>query len=345
VITIQDLTRRYFDFVQPLLHTLQKCGIQYKIETSKENSIDKAEVSGDALSGTDTIIAVIDEISQISFGPDERIIYFPVFVGSEALAYNQNYKMLQTAGRSVMAIAPESGIDFAIGSVNDCLDLILHRNAGKKQNRKILIDAGPTIEDIDPVRFISNRSTGKMGLAMARAAFRAGYQVAMVSGPVQERIPGWLENQTVRSSAEMAGAVQKAFPGCDWFIAVAAVADFRPALYHPDKIKKQDADQRLSVELGRTTDILSSLSSLRRHQKLIGFSVETNNVIENSLNKMRRKGLDAIIVNNPLEAGSGFASETNRVSILWSDGRVTALPLLPKLQVAEKIISALGENL
>jgi hypothetical protein len=348
VLIIKDLTRSHFPFAQPLLLALQTAGLNYKIETTKNIDfpiIKQHDTDSGQPELPETILAVIDHPEQIKTGSADNTIYYPVLLGPEVLDYIKEFKEEFVTGQCVAAILPESGVPFAFGSVSDCLDLIYHRQATTNGPKQILIDAGPTVEDIDPVRFISNRSTGKMGIAMARAAFRAGNRVRMIAGPLQQRLPGYLEVKQVRSAAEMAEAVRDLFTGCDWFFAVAAVADFRPAHYQPQKIKKQGEDQKLNIELSRTTDILQSLKAIQSNQKMIGFSVETNNILENSLYKMQRKGLNAIIVNNPLEAGSGFAHETNRVSILWPDGRRLDLPLRPKLEVAEKIFTALGESL
>lgn len=204
------------------------------------------------------------------------------------------------------------------------------------KNKTILVTAGPTIEDIDPVRFISNRSSGKMGVALADRAYQRGGKVVLILGPVHIQIPGYLHRIDVRSAADMYKAVRKEFQNCDIFISCAAVADYTPVRVSSQKIKK--GNEKLILELSATKDILKAVGNLKTgYQKVIGFSVETENLADNSLDKLKRKNLDMIIANNPLNTGAGFAHDTNQVNIFTPENHFP-LPLLSKIETADKIL-------
>ncbi|MCB0282030.1 MAG: bifunctional phosphopantothenoylcysteine decarboxylase/phosphopantothenate--cysteine ligase CoaBC [Calditrichaeota bacterium] len=205
------------------------------------------------------------------------------------------------------------------------------------ENKNILISAGPTAEDIDPVRFLTNRSTGKMGIALSRAAFIRGANVQMIVGPVSETLPQMVECIKIRSAAEMADQIKLKFTWCDYFISAAAVADFTPIEVNKNKLKKDK--NNLILELKRTADILQTINDLRKpHQKMIGFSVETQNLIDNSRQKMKRKNLDMIVANNPGITGAGFAADTNQVEIITED-KLVSVPLLSKKEIAHQILN------
>jgi len=204
------------------------------------------------------------------------------------------------------------------------------------KNKKVLITAGPTIEDIDPVRFLSNRSTGKMGVALADKAYQRGADILLICGPVVIEIPAHLKRMDVRSAEQMYKAVLAEFPECDIFISSAAVADYTPAKVLPRKIKKGEGS--LNLQLVHTKDILSELKAIKSaNQKIIGFSVETENLIENSKNKMERKNLDMIVANNPSIKGAAFAEDTNQVEIITKSDHIS-LGLASKSEIADKIL-------
>ena len=211
--------------------------------------------------------------------------------------------------------------------------------------RKILITAGGTQEKIDPVRFISNYSTGKMGTALAHECARRGAKVTLVCGAVSAPIYnpfGAIRRIDALSAQAMYEACLSEWEQADSAILCAAVADFTPAEEAAEKIKKQADQTKMHLVLRTTPDIAKSLGeSKRANQKLIGFALETQNEKENALHKMERKNLDAIILNSLRDAGAGFGTDTNRVTILQADGREAELPLLSKADVAAQIINLL----
>lgn len=211
------------------------------------------------------------------------------------------------------------------------------------EGKKVLVTAGPTQEKIDPVRYISNHSTGKMGYAIARAAMMRGADVTLVSGKVNLPSPMGVRVVPVVSAADMALAVKEAAPEQDIIIKAAAVADYRPSVTADEKLKKKD--EELSIELERTEDILAYLGAHRREgQFLCGFSMETENMVENSRTKLEKKNIDIIVANNLKEEGAGFGTDTNVVTLLTTDDMVE-LPLLSKEEVADKLLDYIWRKL
>lgn len=207
------------------------------------------------------------------------------------------------------------------------------------EGKKVLVTAGATREAIDPVRYITNHSTGKMGYALARIAMYRGADVTLVSGPTSIKPPICVKLVPVVSASEMFEAVKELAPDMDIIIKAAAVADYTPAVYHDEKIKKSDGDSAL--ELVRTEDILSYLGKNRREGQVIcGFSMETENLIENSRKKLIEKNIDLIVANNLREEGAGFGTDTNVVTLIMEEG-VEELPCMPKEQVAEAVLDAI----
>lgn len=213
--------------------------------------------------------------------------------------------------------------------------------------KKVLITAGATQEQIDPVRFISNYSTGKMGVALAQACARRGAQVTLVHGAMSQVVLapfGTIRCVQALSAQAMYEACVAEWPKADTAILCAAVADFTPAERAEQKIKKDDLKtaNSLTLSLKETKDIARALGeSKRADQQLIGFALETNNEKENALHKMQRKSLDAIVLNSLRDAGAGFGTDTNRVTILRADGSSVELPLQSKASIAEGILDAL----
>ena len=213
---------------------------------------------------------------------------------------------------------------------------------------KFLVTAGPTREFIDPVRFLSNPSTGRMGFAVARAARAAGHEVVLVAGPVALRTPKGVRRVDVVSARDMLASVEA--EDFDCLVATAAVADWRPERMATKKLKKREMDGTL--KLVRNPDILKKISEQvrggrskshsgrERHPILVGFAAETGEPTAEAVRKCREKGLDLIVANDVTAAGCGFGTETNRVSFVFPDGRIERLPLLSKTAVARRIVNA-----
>jgi len=202
--------------------------------------------------------------------------------------------------------------------------------------RVVLVTAGPTQEPVDPVRFLSNRSSGRMGFAVAEAARDRGARVTLVAGPTEVAPPGGVEVLRVGTAEEMRDAVLARAGEASVVVKAAAVADYRPARPRGQKLKKQDAPLRLDLE--PTPDILGELGRRKRGQVLVGFAAETDDVIANAKDKLAKKNLDLIVANDVRAADAGFAVETNRVTILGRNGVAEVLPLLSKREVADRIL-------
>ncbi|MFZ5433394.1 MAG: bifunctional phosphopantothenoylcysteine decarboxylase/phosphopantothenate--cysteine ligase CoaBC [Calditrichota bacterium] len=203
---------------------------------------------------------------------------------------------------------------------------------------RVLVTAGRTEESWDPVRVLTNRATGRMGFALAEEARERGAEVVLVHGPTDVIPPSGVRIRRVTTAAEMAGAVKQEFPQSRIVLMAAAVADYTFATTVEHKIKKGQPDA--DVKLISTEDILKSLSDKKGNRIVVGFALETENLLENALRKLREKHLDIVVANNPLVAGSGFAGETNQVLVIHRSGRVTELPLQSKREVAREILDA-----
>lgn len=205
----------------------------------------------------------------------------------------------------------------------------------------VLITAGPTREALDPVRYLTNRSSGRMGYALAQAAAEAGHAVRLVSGPVTLSPPLGVETIGVESAAQMADAVQAALPWADAAIFSAAVADYRPATASAEKIKK--SAERLVLELEKTTDILGSTRTPWGFRGvLVGFAAETTAVLAHAAEKLHRKGCDMLVANDVSRAGIGFDSTENEVTLLFPDSPARPLPRAAKLAIAREIVAEVG---
>lgn len=205
--------------------------------------------------------------------------------------------------------------------------------------QRLLVSAGPTQEAIDPVRFISNRSSGKMGFGVAQAARERGAEVVLVSGPTALERPPGIECVSVSTAAEMSKALTSRFSWATVVIMAAAVADFRPKRQPARKLKKGEMAWR-TLELEPTEDILDSLSRQRTRQILVGFAAETEDVLANAREKLTRKGLDLIVGNDVTAEGSGFGTDTNSAVLVDREGRITELGVMPKRQLADRILDA-----
>ncbi len=201
----------------------------------------------------------------------------------------------------------------------------------------VLVTAGPTREFLDPVRYLSNRSTGKMGYAVARQALRRGHATRLVSGPVALAAPDGVDVVRVVSAADMLAAVRRHLEWCQALIMVAAVADWRPATIHPTKLKKDRMSACLALE--RTPDILSTLSPLKGARCFVGFAAETDALESGAKAKRAAKNLDMIVANDVGRRDSGFEVDVNQVQWWTADGDAQALPLLSKDDVADRILA------
>lgn len=211
--------------------------------------------------------------------------------------------------------------------------------------KKVCVSAGPTREAIDPVRYISNNSTGKMGVEIAKMAAYRGAKVSLIMGPSNVFVPDFISRIDIKSAEDMYEEIMKISDSQDIIIKAAAVADYTPANYSDEKIKKKDRD--LSIELSRTKDILKELGERKENnpkkQFICGFSMETENMEENSKNKLAKKNADMIVANNVKVEGAGFGTDTNVVTIFTKDNEIR-LDKLSKLEVAEKIFDEIVRN-
>ncbi|MFA6986668.1 MAG: bifunctional phosphopantothenoylcysteine decarboxylase/phosphopantothenate--cysteine ligase CoaBC [Arenimonas sp.] len=254
-------------------------------------------------------------------------------------------------GRGVAVLGPGEG-DQACGEVGagrmleplEIVEALDSANAvGALSGKNVLISAGPTFEDLDPVRYLGNRSSGKMGFALACEAAAMGARVTLVAGPVSLATPASVRRVDVRRAAQMRDAVLAALPGQDVYISAAAIADYMPAETRGQKIKK--TEQSLTLELIRTPDVLSEVAGHpQRPRVVVGFAAETNDVEKHAQEKLQRKGLDMIAANDVSAAGIGFECEDNAL-VVFSAGDRRSIPRGPKRQVARGLLLLIAERL
>jgi phosphopantothenoylcysteine decarboxylase/phosphopantothenate--cysteine ligase len=251
------------------------------------------------------------------------------------------------AARGFRVVPPEPG-DLACGyegagrmaepeSIVDFVNNLYRSDYG---GVRVLISAGGTEEDLDPVRCITNRSTGKMGFALAEAARDLGSRVTVVAGRTSVAPPVGVNVVAVRTSREMSQALKELFTESDVLIMAAAVSDFRPK----EPLSRKQKGDSWSIELTRTEDILASLGRMKGKRLIVGFALETDDVESNAKEKLRKKNCDLIVVNNPLEEGAGFEHDTNAVTIYGPGGALLSTGILPKREVAEAILHAVYET-
>lgn len=252
-----------------------------------------------------------------------------------------------TTGRMASGLA-------GLGRMLEPMELLAHirlalAKDGRMKGRRVVVSTGPTREALDPVRFISNRSTGKQGLAVAQAALDAGAKVCLIHGPISAPIPVGVETVPVNTSAEMADAVLDAVKDADALFMVAAVADFRPGNKAEQKIKKTDEQWGLAIGLEKTLDILSAVKEQREKtgypKVALGFAAETQNAFEYGRDKLLRKGLNFIAVNDVTDKDVGFEVDTNKILLLSSAGVVEEIPLQSKTAVAERLVHYVSKTL
>lgn len=264
-------------------------------------------------------------------------------------ATQHNIGVLQERGCNI--IEPESG-DLASGlsgpgrlpelqPIIDKLEQVLSGSEKDLEGMPILVTAGPTYEKIDPVRFIGNRSSGKMGFAIAKAAVRRGASVTLISGPSPLKTPIGVHRIDVESAAEMYNAVKRAFEKHRVIIMAAAVADYRPVKIAAQKLKKVGGEKSPELMLEQTDDVLRFIGEKKNSRILIGFALETENELSNAREKLKNKNLDYIVLNNPTKEGSAFGSDTNQITIIGKNGEVREYPLMSKYEAANKIIDCI----
>jgi phosphopantothenoylcysteine decarboxylase / phosphopantothenate---cysteine ligase len=271
------------------------------------------------------------------------------------------------ATQANMAILKERGVYFAgpttgrmasglsgMGRMIEPTDLLAHARLllakdGKMAGKRVVVSTGPTREALDPVRFISNRSTGKQGVAVAQAALDAGAEVCLIHGPISEPIPIGVQAVPVVTTQEMADAVLASVKKADALFMVAAVADFRPGNQSERKIKKTDENWSMAIGLEKTLDILSSVKEQREKsgypRVALGFAAETHDAFDYGREKLLRKGLNFIAVNDVLDEGVGFEVDTNKIILLSSAGVVEEMPLQSKTAVAERLVHHVSKTL
>lgn len=232
-----------------------------------------------------------------------------------------------------------------ISVVNDFFAAQEHKNqlSHLLSGRKVTVTAGGTIERIDPVRYITNDSSGKMGVAVARMAKQMGADVRLIAASVQVPLPQDMDVVRVQSAQEMYEAVLGEWNHTDIMVQTAAVADYRPKTVHTTKMKKKDSD--LTLELEKTIDILQSLGERKDHQFLIGFAAETENVAQYAMDKLQRKNCDLIVANDVTAAGAGFGTDTNKVQIYDRHGLADDVPLMSKEEVAVRLLELAARRL
>ena len=278
----------------------------------------------------------------------------PVFVcpamNSNMYAHPTVQENLATLrGRGVHVLEPDSGL-LACGvegkgrlpepqKIMDWVDFHLGKTE-LLEGKTVIVSAGGTQEAIDPVRYITNRSSGKMGYAVALKAAQAGAKTILVSAPTDLAVPIGVECIIVRSATEMKAAIDSHYDSADAVIMAAAVADYRVAEVADNKIKKQET---MTLELVKNPDILASLGERKQHQKLIGFAAETQDVIDYGKEKVRKKNLDMLVANDVSKLNAGFDVDTNEVTFIYPGDQIVSLPNMSKLDVAERIIQALAD--
>ncbi|HSW94586.1 MAG TPA: bifunctional phosphopantothenoylcysteine decarboxylase/phosphopantothenate--cysteine ligase CoaBC [Patescibacteria group bacterium] len=211
--------------------------------------------------------------------------------------------------------------------------------------RRVIVTAGPTLEPIDPVRVVTNRSSGKMGYAVAAAAQRAGAEVTLVSGPTALRAPAGVTTVAIETAQELSDAVLAALPGADAVIMAAAIADYRPARPADRKLKKREQGDTMSIDMTRTADVLQAIVAGRDPRTIVvGFKAETGDAIAEASRMLREKKLDLVVANDVTAKGSEFGSDTDQVTLVSADG-AEALPLLSKHEVARRLVAKIAERL
>ena len=270
----------------------------------------------------------------------------------ENSATQENLKVL--AGRGIDIMEPASG-ELACGTTGagrlpevpeiiSYLEHFLAQREGDMRGLKVMVTAAGTREPIDPVRFVGNRSSGKMGYSIARQALLRGADVTLITGPSALTPPPYAKVVRVETTKQMLDACLAAYPDTDIVIKAAAVADFKPRSVADQKIKKIHPEDGMTIVMDQNPDILKTLGSMKKQQFLVGFAAETQNLLENAANKVKKKNLDMIVANDVSLKGAGFNTDTNIVKFLYPDGKVEALEILSKDDVALILLDRVMEK-
>ena len=270
----------------------------------------------------------------------------------ENTATQENLKTL--AGRGITIMEPASG-ELACGTsgagrlpevpeIIAYLEHFLAQREGDMCGLKVMVTAAGTREPIDPVRFVGNRSSGKMGYSIARQALLRGADVTLITGPSALTPPPYSKVVRVETTKQMLDACLAVYPDTDIVIKAAAVADFKPRSVADQKIKKINPEDGMTIVMDQNPDILKTLGGLKKHQFLVGFAAETQNLLENAANKVKKKNLDMIVANDVSLKGAGFNTDTNIVKFLYPDGKVEALEILSKDEVASILLDRVMEK-
>lgn len=270
----------------------------------------------------------------------------------ENSATQENLKVL--AGRGIDIMEPASG-ELACGTTGagrlpevpeiiSYLEHFLAQREGDMRGLKVMVTAAGTREPIDPVRFVGNRSSGKMGYSIARQALLRGADVTLITGPSALTPPPYAKVVRVETTKQMLDACLAVYPDTDIVIKAAAVADFKPRSVADQKIKKIHPEDGMTIVMDQNPDILKTLGSMKKKQFLVGFAAETQNLLENAANKVKKKNLDMIVANDVSLKGAGFNTDTNIVKFLYPDGKVEALEILSKDDVASILLDRVMEK-
>ena len=270
----------------------------------------------------------------------------------ENAATQENLKTL--AGRGITVMEPASG-ELACGTsgagrlpevpeIIAYLEHFLAQREGDMRGLKVMVTAAGTREPIDPVRFVGNRSSGKMGYSIARQALLRGADVTLITGPSALTPPPYAKVIRVETTKQMLDACLSVYPDTDIVIKAAAVADFKPRSVADQKIKKIHPEDGMTIVMDQNPDILKTLGGMKKQQFLVGFAAETQNLLENAANKVKKKNLDMIVANDVSLKGAGFNTDTNIVKFLYPDGQVEALEILSKDEVASILLDRVMEK-
>lgn len=355
------MTKNAAEFVSPL--TFQSL-CQNTVSVDMFEKISSYDIEHISLAHYPDVIAIIpatanvigkvangiadDLLSTVIMASDKKVIFAPAMncnMYANPIVQN-NIKKLKEYGYSF--IEPQEGRlacgDIGMGKLQDTeviTDMIMSAIHPVKDliGKKVLVTAGPTISKIDPVRFLSNHSSGKMGYEIARIARDRGADVTLISGPVSLKPVNNVEFIGVKTNQEMYDAVMERFDDVDIVIKAAAVADYKIEEYSQNKIKKNDSS--LDLKFVKDNDILKTLGERKKNQILIGFAAESNDIIDNAKKKIEKKNLDFIVANDITSSDTGFKSDYNKVTIIDKDGNIYPLDKMSKAEVAENIFNLL----